>query len=146
MSASGTPRNIYHLSDGNALAREITQQLEALGFRIESANSVDALRELSSGTLPHVLLVDASHASDVALVGEVRREALQHASDKSQDIVLIAMAAHDNMQARLEARRAGVETLLVPPFQAAEVVRRLESLLAPAVKDNARILIVEDDR
>ncbi len=152
MSAPGISRVIYHLGDGSAPAGELGKLLESLGFKVEPVGSVEHFLELLSGHPPHAVLVDASHASDLAIVGAACRQAQQSAGDNSQRIALVAMAPQDNMQSRLNARRAGVDALLFPPFHAVDVARRLQSVLAPATSpsdndsDAVRILIVEDDR
>jgi diguanylate cyclase (GGDEF)-like protein len=83
--------------------------------------------------------------SELAAVGTACREAQQRSPDR-QRIQVVAMAAQDDLQSRLDARRAGVDTLLFPPFDAAGIVGRLQALLLPAVEQNVRVLIVEDDR
>jgi PleD family two-component response regulator/EAL domain-containing protein (putative c-di-GMP-specific phosphodiesterase class I) len=146
MSASPSPRSVYILSDAHAFGIELAKRLESSGFHVESVDTVEELSELMMGLTPNVVLVDASHASDLAAVGAACREAQQHLRDKNQRFPLAALAVKDNMQSRLEARRAGVDALLFPPYGVTEVVQQLKTLLAPAEKDIVRVLIVEDDR
>src|SRR5690606_31012018 len=58
---------------------------------------------------------------------------------------LVALSQLDDINLRLTARRAGVDSLLVEP-NAAAVLKRLASLLNPGADQPYRILIVEDDR
>ncbi len=143
-SASTTPRRIYHLSDGNPLAFEISQRLEADGYEVEPVENVQELAELLLSLSPQMVLVGNSHMADLANVGVTRRDV--QLRSQNQRIQLVALAAEDNLQSRLDARRAGVDVLLLPPFNAAEVVRQLQDLLTPAAEEKLRILIVEDDR
>ncbi len=146
MSESLTPRSIYILSNAHAFSVELGKRLEDAGFQVESVDTVDEFSELVMGLSPHAVMVDASHMADLAAVGTARHAAQQRGRDKTHRIPLIAMATEDNFKERLEARRAGVDTLLFPPFGAAEVVRQIKALLAPKIKDSMRVLIVEDDR
>jgi len=146
MDPSTTPRSVYVLSDAHAFADELGRRLEGSGFQVESVDTLDEFSELLMGLSPHVVLVDASHADDLAAVCKARSEAQQASRDRNQRIPLVAMLREDSIKARLDARRAGVDVPLLPPFSAAEVVRQLKALLAPAEKDRVRVLIVEDDR
>ena len=144
-AGSGGPRHIYHLSNGNPLAFEIGQRLEHDGFEVESVETVEELTELLMALHPQLVLVDASRMADLTAVGTLRREVSQHAH-QGQKIHLVAMAPQDNLQSRLDARRAGVDALLFPPFGSGEVVKQLQALLLPPEEEKLRILIVEDDR
>lgn len=142
--APGTARRIYHLSDANTFAAELMQQMVRDGFEVEQVANLEELTELLMSLSPHLVLVDASCMTDIIAVGTVRREAQQRGS--GQRIQLVAMAAADDLQSRLDARRAGSDLLLFPPFNTAEVLRQMHALLAPATEEKLRVLIVEDDR
>jgi DNA-binding response OmpR family regulator len=137
-------QRVYYLNDGDALAREVVQSLEAHGFEIESLESVDQLSELLMCMSPQVLLVGASHLSDLAAIGAARRDTQQR-SQHQERIQMVAIAAQDNVQLRQAARRAGVDVLLFPPFDAAQILRQIQTLLTPAAGEKIRVLIVEDD-
>jgi DNA-binding response OmpR family regulator len=144
-AASTGVRDLYHLSDGNALAIELAQRLRTNDYEIETVETLGELSELLSCMAPQVLLVDASRMSDLIDVGTARRDAQQRTQHQRR-IQLVAMAAEDDLRSRLVAHRAGVDVLLFPPFDANEVLGRLEALLAPAAEETLRVLIVEDDR
>ena len=136
-------QRIYHLNDGNPLAFELGQRLEAAGYEVEPVETAAELAELLMSLSPDMVLVDASHMADLAAVGDARRALQQRAHNRIQ---LVAMATQDSLQARLDARRAGADALLFPPFNATDVLRQLQDLLSPAAEDMVRVLIVEDDR
>jgi len=144
-STTASVRDLYHLSDGNALAHELAQRLRASDYEIETVETVEELSELLMCMAPQVLLVDASRMSDLIAVGTARRDA-QKRTQHQRRIQMVAMAAQDDLRSRLIAHRAGVDVLLFPPFDANEVLRQLEALLAPAAEEAIRVLIVEDDR
>ncbi|MBS0195081.1 MAG: EAL domain-containing protein [Proteobacteria bacterium] len=140
----GIARRIYLLSDGNLFANELAQHLDTEGFEVEPVETAADLSELLMSLSPHLVLVDASRMPDILAVGTARREAQQRGS--GQRIQLVALAAADNLQSRLDARRAGSDALLFPPFTIPDVMRQLQTLLAPATEEKLRVLIVEDDR
>lgn len=146
MSPSIPPRSVYMLSDSHAFADELVRRLESSGFHVETVDDVDEFAELLLGLSPSAMVVDATHAGELAAVGAARRDAQQRSRDKSLRIPLLAMAPEGSLAMRLEARRAGVGALVLPPFDAAGVVSQLKTLLAPAARDGERVLIVEDDR
>ncbi len=143
-TSSGPRRRIYQFADGNAFACELAQHMEQEGFEVEPVDNLPELSELLMSLSPHLVLVDASRMSDIIAVGAARREAQQRGS--GQRIQLVALAAADNLQSRLDARRAGSDLLLFPPFNIPEVMRQLHTLLAPQTEEKLRVLIVEDDR
>ena len=138
-------RRIYHLSDGNAFARELAQHLEAEGYALEAAESIEELSDLLMCLMPQVLLVDASHAPYLAAIGALRREAQQR-TQPPRRIQLVVMAAQDNFESRRAAHRAGADLVLFPPFDVAGIAARLQVLHASAAEQPVRVLIVEDDR
>ncbi len=140
---SASSQRIYHLNDGNPLAFELGQRLETAGYQVEPIDTAAELTELLMSLSPQMVLVDASHMADLAAVGEARRAAQLQGHNR---IKLVAMATQDNLQARLDARRAGADALLLPPFNATAALQQLQELLAPATEDSIRVLIVEDDR
>jgi len=138
-------RRIFHLSDGNAFALELEQRLESEGYAIEAVASVDELSDLLMCLLPQLLVVDASHVSQLAIIGALRREA-QESMQPPRHIQMVVLAAQDDPKTRRAAHRAGVDLLLFPPFDIADLSGRLQALNASVAEDHVRVLIVEDNR
>ncbi len=139
-------RHIYHLSDGNALALELGKRLKTDGYEVETVETVDDLTELLMSISPQLVLLDSSHMFDLLAVGTICRDIQKRSIDNDDRIRLVAMAAQDNLVSRLDARRAGVDALLFPPFNATQVMKQLQGLLTPPAEEQVRVLIVEDDR
>ncbi|MBS0461311.1 MAG: response regulator [Proteobacteria bacterium] len=138
-------RRIFHLSDGNDFARALGDRLEADGHAVEQVEDIDELSELLTCMTPHMLLVDASHVARLAIVGALRRDAQQH-SQPPRHIRMVVLAAHDDLDVRRAAHRAGADVVLFPPFDLDTVADRLEALYAPADAEPASVLIVDDQR
>jgi DNA-binding response OmpR family regulator len=138
-------RRIYHLSDGNAFAATLGRRLESQGYAVEPLDTVEELSELVMCLLPHVLLVGASHLSELAAIDVLRREVQQRPRPQRR-IQLVAMAAQDSAETRRVAHQAEVDLLLVPPFDIGDTVDRLQALHVSAANEKMRVLIVEDNR
>ncbi|MBS0213993.1 MAG: response regulator [Proteobacteria bacterium] len=136
---------VFFLSDGNAFARELGERLEARGFAVESVDCIEELSEMLTCLMPHTLLVDASQASRLAIVGALRRDAQHHAQPPSH-IQMILMAPQDSLPIRRAAYRAGADLLLFPPFDAGGVSERLHALHAANAAEPVRVLVVDDQR
>ncbi len=138
-------RRIYHLGDDSAFAQAFDQRLEAEGYAIERAATFDKLFELVLFLLPHVILLDSSHMPMLKVVGNLRREA-QASFRPRRNVQLVAMATQADLAIRKEAHRAGVDLLLIPPFDLEDCVQRVLGLHASPPAMAVRVLIVEDNR
>jgi CheY-like chemotaxis protein len=136
-------RRIYHLSDGNAFATELGQRLKSAGYAIEAIDSVNALSDRVTAAQPHVLLVDASHTSAMAVIDTLRRDVQQRR--RLERRVQMVVMAKDGIQTQRAANRAGVDLLLTPPFDIDDILDRLKALRSSAADEKARVLIVEDN-
>lgn len=138
-------RRIYTLSDGNRFALEMAKRLETEGYEIESLANLDELSEMLMCMLPQVLLVDVSFMPDLAAIGAIRGD-MQQRSQPPQRMLMVAMAGQNDLESRRAAHQAGVDLLLFPPFDASDIMRRMQALFAPTSEEKVRVLIVEDDR
>ena len=141
--ATSATRRIYHLSDKDALAFELDQRFEAEGYELEPVESAEQLIDLLMSLPPQLIVVGATHGDALETIGSARRDVNKRAGSR---IRLLVLAAHDDLPTRLLARRAGADAVVFPPLRANEVLKQVQSLLAPVVEDKIRVLIVEDDR
>lgn len=140
----GAGIRVYHLTDHGTLSLELDQRMEALGYEVELLESAGELRELLSALPAHLTVVDAAFSDQLEDIGAVVREVRERSQ---QRLLLVALSQDaDDINLRLAARRAGVDSLVVEPNGAADVLRRLSILLAPGGDAPFRVLIVEDDR
>jgi diguanylate cyclase (GGDEF)-like protein len=141
--SSRAPARIYHLTDSSDLAVELDQRLEALGHEIEILQDSDELKEVLAALAPDLVIVDAEFVADLDSIGTVLRTTREHTGARMR---LLAISADDSLQVRLNARRAGVDALLVKPRNVADVVLKVDELLDSESDASYRVLIVEDDR
>ena len=133
---------VYHLTEHGPLSLELDQRMEAAGYEVELLDTPEELSELLGALPARLALVDAGFSDQLDEIGATVRAARELSS---QPIQLVALSEADDITLRLNAKRAGVDLLLVEP-NAAEVLRRLGQLVSPGGGEPFRVLIVEDDR
>jgi diguanylate cyclase (GGDEF)-like protein len=140
---AGSGRRIYHLTDGGALACELDQRLEAQGYELELLESASELKEILTALAPDLVIVDAAFMNEIEGVGAVLRATRERTGTR---LPMLVISNEDSIPARLVARRAGADALLVRPEGADVVMAKLAELLVSAGEATYRILVVEDDR
>ncbi len=134
---------VYHLTSHDPLSLELDQRMEALGYEVELLESAEELRELLGAFPANLALVDAAFSDQLEAIGATVREARERIQ---QPLLLVALSQVDDINLRLTAKRAGVDSLVVEPNGASDVLRRLALLLNPGSDAPFRVLVVEDDR
>ncbi|HEU0153812.1 MAG TPA: EAL domain-containing protein, partial [Arenimonas sp.] len=134
---------VYHLTSHDPLSLELDQRMEALGYEVELLESADELHELLGALPANIALVDAAFSDQLEAIGATVREARERSQ---QPLLLVALSQADDINLRLTAKRAGVDSLVVEPNGASDVLRRLALLLNPGSDAPFRVLVVEDDR
>ena len=140
---SGERRKVFHLSDGNPLACEVDQKIEAAGYELTLLDSVAELKEVLSALAPHMVIVDAPFQDSLEQIGEMIKAARSHLSRR---LSLITFSHTAELPIRLRAMRAGADSFLPLPAQSNDVMVRVAELLEVDSSDPYRVLIVEDDR
>ena len=142
-AAVGAGIRVYHLTDHGPLSLELDQRMESLGYEVELLDTAEELRELLGALPAHITLVDAAFSAQLEAIGQAVRDMRERTK---QRVLLVALSQADDINLRLTASRAGVDSLVVDPSGASDVLRRLALLLDPANEAPYRILVVEDDR
>ena len=140
---TGERRKVFHLSDGNPLACEVDQKIEAAGYELTLLDSVAELKEVLSALAPHMVIVDAPFQDSLEQIGEMIKAARSHLSRR---LSLITFSHTAELPIRLRAMRAGADSFLPLPAQSNDVMARVAELLEVDSSDPYRVLIVEDDR
>ncbi|WP_374603043.1 EAL domain-containing protein [Arenimonas sp.] len=133
---------VYHLTEHGPLSLELDQRMEAAGYEVELLETPEELSELLGALPARLALVDAGFSNQLDEIGATVRAARELSS---QPIQLVALSEADDINLRLNAKRAGVDLLLVEP-NAGEVLKRIGQLVSPGGDQPFRVLIVEDDR
>ena len=136
-------RKVFHLSDGNPLACEIDQKIEAAGYELTLLDRVDELKEVLAAFAPHLVVVDAPFQDALESVGDMVKAARTRLGRR---LGLLAFSDSGELPVRLRAMRAGADSFIPLPVQSGEVMARIAELLDADTADPFRVLIVEDDR
>jgi diguanylate cyclase (GGDEF)-like protein len=139
----GEQRKVYHLSDGNPLACEVDQKIEAAGYELTLLDSVVELKEVLAAFAPHLVIVDAPFQDSLETIGDMVKAARGRLSHR---LCLLTFSASGELSVRLRAMRAGADTFVELPTQSSDVMTRVAELLDADSADPFRVLIVEDDR
>lgn len=137
------PRKVYHLSDGNPLACEVDQKIEAAGYELTLLDSVAELKEVLAAFAPHLVVVDAPFQDALENVGELVKGARSRLSHR---LALLTFSTSGELSVRLRAMRAGADAFIELPAQSGDVMTRIAEMLDAESADPFRVLIVEDDR
>ncbi len=140
---ASTLRKVYHLSDGNPLACEVDQKIEAASFELTLLDSVAELKEMLAAVAPHLVIVDAPFQDALDTIGELVKAARARLSHR---LALMTFSNSADLAVRLRAMRAGADAFISLPAQSADVMTRIGELLEAEAADPYRVLIVEDDR
>ena len=141
--ASAEQRKVFHLSDGNPLACEIDQKIEAAGYELTLLDRVDELKEVLAVFAPNLVVVDAPFQDALESVGDMVKAARTRLGRR---LALLAFSDSAELPVRLRAMRAGADSFIALPAQSGDVMGRIAELLDADTADPFRVLIVEDDR
>ena len=136
-------RRVYHLSDGNPLACEVDQKIEAANYELTLLDSVQELKEVLAAVAPHLVVVDAPFQDALEMIGEMIKAARGRLSHR---LALLTFSTSGELSVRLRAMRAGADAFIELPAQSGDVMTRISELLDAEAGNPFRVLIVEDDR
>lgn len=134
---------VFHLSDGNALACEVDQKIEAAGYELTLLDSVEELTEVLGAFAAHLVVVDAPFQDALETIGELVKDARNQLGRR---MALLAFSESADLPVRLRAMRAGADSFVALPAQSNEVMARIRELLDADSANPFRVMIVEDDR
>lgn len=137
-----TPLRLYLLTDDGPEALAFAGQLRDRYFEVDVLTRIDELVELTGALPADVILVDRMHAVQIAMIGEAIKPIRARAN---HPVRMALITDSDDVMARLAARRAGMDTVIVRPHGGFDVANRLHELFNTG-EPPFRVLIVEDDR
>lgn len=124
-------------------AEELALQLRYYGYAVEIFDRIDKFQEAMQQKPDAVVLMEVEFPDDT--MGGI------HAMEKVHRMLghsarAMFISAHDNMEFRLEAVRAGGIAYFVKPFNPLELINQLDLITASQEQDSFRILIVDDNQ
>jgi diguanylate cyclase (GGDEF)-like protein len=136
------PRNlIVVVETAEPFARELQLRLSHFGFELQMFERVDELRPNSVVRRPAAVILDLSSAAGAQ--GAPAAAAAVRAAC-GEDVPVVFVSSRADIEARLEAVRAGCNGYFVKPVNFSEVVTTLDRLTR-SEPEPYRILIVDDE-
>jgi len=134
---------VYVVEDDRPLASAIAEFLHSAGYQTRVFHDTDAfLASASTASAPQVVVMDLMfpQGNDAGA-----RALAEFRAAHRQEIPAIVISARSDMQARLDALRAGATRYLVKPLNLERLVRVLDDLTDCRVHDPYCVLLVDDD-
>ncbi len=136
-------KRVFYLSDEHAAYASISDELTHSGLTVDRVESVEELIDTLSSITADLVLIDQRFVVELDAIGDFLKTIRTRTNAK---MPVVAFAEITDLAARLRALRLGIDTLLAPTLNGAEVMARLQDLLSSSLDAPYRILIVEDDR
>ena len=135
---------IYIVEDDVVLADHIVMGLVQQGYDGRAIyNLADLERRIrQSGTAPGAIVMDVAFpdatTGGIDIINQFRKDEILKAP-------VIFISANGSFSNRLEIVRTGSDAFFVKPFDIAELIEKLESLVGEPDPDPLRILVLDDD-
>lgn len=135
-------RQLFVVDDDTDLAREQRLQYELHGYIVREFHQIEGLEQALREQQPLAIVMDVVFpAGELAGILSIAQLRTQLGSLPP----VIFVSRREDIQARLEAVRAGAAAYFVKPLDLPTVVETLDRLTAPQDSVPYRILIVDDD-
>jgi two-component system alkaline phosphatase synthesis response regulator PhoP len=130
-----TQRRVLLVEDEAALARTLRDMLHAEGYQVEThSDGALALDAASAGTHDLILLdVMLPSMDGFEISGSLRRRGI--------NTPIIMLTARDELGDKVGGLRSGADDYLTKPFEAEELLARIEALLRRTYKDIGNDLV-----
>lgn len=136
------PRVVYTLEDDPEAAASLQTQLGRFGYDVQTIETAEAMVEAIARNKPYAVLVDV----DLAGEGFSAAHSIAQLSRSSPDRPpVLFLSSRGDMASRLEAIRAGAVAYFTKPVRIAELVDKLDRLVAWETPEPYRIMIVDSD-
>jgi diguanylate cyclase (GGDEF)-like protein len=136
------PRNlIVVVEQEDPFARELALQLGHFGFELQMFKQVDELVSRGVERRPAAIIMDLT-APEGELIGEEVATKIRDAL--GEDVPLVLVSNRSDIEARLDAVRAGCNNYFVKPVNYSDILETLDRLTR-SEPEPFRILIVDDE-
>lgn len=141
-SVRAEQRLLFVVDDDTDLSREQRLQYELHGYKVREFHQFDELEDAIRSELPLAIIMDIMFPEgDLAGIHNIAR--LRAALVKFPPVVFASQ--REDIQARLEAVRAGAAAYFIKPLDLAVVLETIDRLTEQRDPAPFRILIVDDD-
>ncbi len=136
------PRNLIVVVEEESFSGELAQQLEHFGFDLQMYKTVDDVAVDAAERTPAAVILVMSSQSD-ELTGVTAAKAVRESFGESVPVVFLSNRS--DIEARLDAVRAGCSGFFVKPVNYSDVLETLDRITR-SEPEPYRILIVDDEK
>jgi diguanylate cyclase (GGDEF)-like protein len=141
-SPSSEDRNlIVIIAPGGNFSQEMAEQLGRFGFELQMLTRTDELAASNEESRPAAVVMDLSSVADGSAGDETAFTVCDEVGD---DVPLVVVTNRSDIEARLDAARAGCKDYFVNPVDYSELLETLDRLTR-SEPEPYRILIVDDE-
>jgi len=133
---------VYVVEDDKSFANNILLALRTAGYQVEYFSDTEPMREACLELTPNAILMDMVFPEDDFAGAKVLQ---QLEADLGVLPPIIFMSVRDDINAKLEAVRAGTARYLVKPVDTSQLVSTLDGLTRRLKGEAFRVLLVDDD-
>jgi len=137
----GSARRLVYLSGSPDETRELTQQIGPFGYEMRAFHAIEELQKALAHQSPDAIIAIAASPRDLELLREV---VVEQGTGASRPQVLFVSERGD-MEARLQAVRAGGDAYFAKPLDVSELIDKLDALTEHEEPSPYRILVVDDE-
>lgn len=134
-------RLIYVVDDNVLITQQLAEQIGYFGYDVKTFNTLADFSAAYHAQPPSAVVLDVEFP-DEEDTGPSMFGRLIHARGESTPVVFIS--AHDDIQSRLAAARAGGSRYLLKPVVVGELIDSIESMLNNSPPTPYRVLVVDD--
>ena len=123
------------------LGAQLARQLGRFGFRVRLLDGIDEIEDQMEHEVPRAILMDL----DAPTPPSDRAQRIASLRRRSPAVKIAFLSSRTDLEARLEAVRAGGEAFFTKPVDVGTLVERLDLLTGHGPGEPYRILILDDD-
>jgi diguanylate cyclase (GGDEF)-like protein len=139
--AHDTVRRIFIVEDDIALAENLKNQLSYFGYDVSAYNSLSEFKQAIQENDDIVVVMDISFPEDswggVHVMKEVQK-------NRTSPLPVVFLSSHDDLEARLEAVRAGGIAYFNKSLNLSNLIDKLDELTSTQQAAPYRVLIIDD--
>ncbi len=139
--------NILLIEDDEVLAKNLSEQIQAFNYQVTLRHDTADIETVLKSEKPCALIIDIilpeGENAGVEIINKIRTSC-QNTLPKHVPIIFISCRA--DIEARLEAVKAGGNAYLVKPVDAGNLIEWLDKLLSRQPEEAYQVLIVDDDK
>jgi diguanylate cyclase (GGDEF)-like protein len=135
-------RCIFLVEDDAVQARDLALQIGHFGYAVHVFHDLAALKQAICHTRPSTIIMDVmfpeGHLAGVEVITEIRQL-------HETPIPVMFISSRGDIQARLQAVRAGGSAYFTKPVNVSTLIDQLDTLTTPEQPEPYRVLIIDDD-